>query len=143
MRLSHTRRRRVVAIFWKNDPQRPIEIFSNLKILTGAYPQYNYNTLNNYLSKGKTAYENEEVRVERLVVIDKGKQTKRKIPGRDMVMVVRKGNMKDFTESDDVEFWLQQPPEDRIAAVTRLRQAYIEPGQRMDKTAFRIVKRKK
>ena len=55
----------------KSKPGCPVEVFSNLKLLCQSYPQYNYNTLNNYLSKAKTAYENDTIRVERLPIFSR------------------------------------------------------------------------
>lgn len=61
--------KRVVLIHWKQ--REEVEVFSNLKNFCISYPQYNYNTLNNYLSKGKIAFENDLVRVERKSIINK------------------------------------------------------------------------
>jgi hypothetical protein len=43
-------------------------------------------------------------------------------------------------EEEDIKYWLSRPPQERIAAVTRLISKSLEPGQRMDKTV--IVRRK-
>ncbi len=53
---------------WKSQAENPIEVYSNLKILCESHPVFNYNTLNNYLSKSKIPYENDVVRIERKVV---------------------------------------------------------------------------
>ncbi len=60
--------KRVVIINWKGRAETPIEVYSNLKILCESHPEFSYNTLNNYLSKGKIPYENDLVRIERKIV---------------------------------------------------------------------------
>lgn len=57
--------RRVLVVQWKKLAEHRLEIFSNLKNFCENHPTYNYNTLNNYLSKKKIPFENEEVRIER------------------------------------------------------------------------------
>ena len=59
---------------WKTKPENPFEVFSSLKNFCLSYSGYSYNTLSNYLSKGKIAYDNPLVRIERKVVILKPKQ---------------------------------------------------------------------
>jgi hypothetical protein len=76
--------KRVVIMNWKERTKDPFEIFSNLKLLCESYPIYNYNTLNNYLSKNKMAYENKDVRIERKVVNTSA------IPIRKMAMVAKR-----------------------------------------------------
>lgn len=61
--------RRVVIVYWKNRQKDNFEVFSNLKIFCQSYPAYNYNTLNNYLSKNKIAYDTEAVHIERRAII--------------------------------------------------------------------------
>ena len=127
-------KKRVVVIDWKNKNENQLEVFSNLKNLCIRYPQYNYNTLNNYLSKNKIAYENSEVRIERKIVNpqpvpDVGK------PNRKIVPVLRKVKLKDADESQkDLEYWLQQSVSKRAEAVTFIISQSLSPGQRMDKT---------
>ena len=57
--------RRVILVHWKKLESNNLEVFSSLKNFCDSHPGYSYNTLNNYLSKKKIAYENEEVRLER------------------------------------------------------------------------------
>lgn len=57
--------RRVILVYWKKLESNNIEVFSSLKNFCDSHPSYSYHTLNNYLSKKKTAYENGEIRVER------------------------------------------------------------------------------
>src|ERR1700761_9628246 len=59
--------RRVLVVEWKKI--NAMEIFSSLKNFCDSHPHYNYNTLNNYLSKKKTAYNTEEIRIERKPVM--------------------------------------------------------------------------
>jgi len=80
--------KRVVILNWKERPENPFEVFSNLKLLCESYPEFNYNTLNNYLSKNKVAYETDQVRIERKAVYTAA------IPRRKMVMVAKRVNMR-------------------------------------------------
>src|SRR5687767_9639282 len=120
--------KRVVVIRWKDRPNA-VEIFSNLKILCETYHSYNYNTLNNYLSKAKVAYEDETVRIERVFV-----QTK-PAPIRRMAMVATRVNMRTHDEgAADTAFWLSRPAAERLEAVTRLSGMLKKrKNQRMDK----------
>lgn len=123
--------KRVVIIHWKNQKDG-FEVFSNLKNLCLSYPMYNYNTLNNYLSKEKIAFENKEVRIERKYIISRPKEKSE--PGR-IAHVVKKGLLTDLEQSNnDIDYWLQQSPVSRIAAVTFIISQSLKPGQRMDKT---------
>ena len=127
--------KRIVVINWKEKADKPLQAFSNLKLLCETYPQYNYNTLNNYLSKNKIAYENEDVRIERLTV------NTEVIPKRKIAMVVNRVPMRIHNdEAADREYWLSRPPVERLRAVTQLSMQFLAKGQRMDKT--HIVKRK-
>lgn len=127
--------KRVVIINWKERKENPFEIFSNLKLLCESYPAYNYNTLNNYLSKNKMAYENDTIRIERKVVHTAA------IPQRKMAMVARRVNMRQHDdESVDLAYWLSRPVKERLEAVTQLSAQFIKKGRQMDRT--HIVKRK-
>ena len=58
-----------------------------------------------------------------------------------IIPVVKRVRMKDNDEAyEDMLFWLSRTPQERIAAVTQLRSAFIKEGERMDKT---VVIRKK
>ncbi|MEO5891076.1 MAG: hypothetical protein ABIQ31_12525 [Ferruginibacter sp.] len=58
-----------------------------------------------------------------------------------IVPVVRKAVLKDIDEEfEDIQYWLSRPAQERIAAVTRLIEATLTPGQRMDKTM--VIKRR-
>lgn len=124
--------KRVVVINWKGRVQNPFEVFSNLKILCESYPAYNYNTLNNYLSKSKIPYENNEVRIERKKVHTAA------VPRRQILMVARKVKMREHDDAkQDMDYWLSRPVAERLDAVTRLSaQLKKRPGQRMDKTIY-------
>lgn len=125
--------KRVVIINWKARKGNPFEVFSNLKILCESYPTYNYNTLNNYLSKNKIPYENDEVRIERKSVHTKP------VPKREIVMVAKTVKMREHDEeAQNLEYWLSRPIAERLAAVTRLSaQLKSSPDERMDKTIFK------
>jgi hypothetical protein len=134
-------KKRVVVVHWKARPENPFEVFSSLKNFCLSYSGFNYNTLSNYLSKNKTAYDNAMVRIERKEVILK--PTKPFAPARKrlIVPVVRKIRLKEATDKkQDLAFWLSKPPVFRIATVTDLIFQTMTRSDRMDKT--RIVKRK-
>lgn len=65
MQTAEDNGRRVVLVQWKKLAENTIEVFSSLKNFCDSHPAYNYNSLSNYFSKKKTAYENEEIRLER------------------------------------------------------------------------------
>lgn len=128
--------KRVVVAYWKNHPETLIEIFSSLKNFCLSYPDYNYNTLSNYLSKAKIPYETDQVRVERKNIFLKPKVQVRKI-----VPVLRKVAMKEANDYEqDLNYWLCKTPVERLSAVTFLARQSINEGQKMDKT--QIIKRK-
>jgi hypothetical protein len=124
--------KRVVIISWKMRLKNPLEVFSNLKILCESYPDYNYNTLNNYLSKSKIPYENDEVRIERKTVLTSP------APRRQIAMVSKRVKMREHDEpKQNLEYWLSRPVSERIEAVTRLSaQLKKRPDQRMDKLVY-------
>src|SRR4051794_31008629 len=108
--------KRVIVLSRKNQPENPLEVFSNLKLLCASYPAFNYNTLNNYLSKSKTAFENEQVRIERKVV------NTTPIPIRKIVMVAKRVKRLGHNEEEqNMSYWKTQPLEERLNTVTRLR----------------------
>jgi hypothetical protein len=134
-------KKRVVIVHWKTRPENPFEVFSSLKNFCLSYSGYNYNTLSNYLSKEKIAYDNPEVRIERKVVILKPKTQIVPAKRRSIVPVVRKVKMKDSgEEKHNLQFWLSKPPIFRVAAITELISLTMDKSGRMDKT--RIVQRK-
>jgi hypothetical protein len=58
-----------------------------------------------------------------------------------IVPVVRKSRLKDIDEDlENLRYWLSRPPQERLAAVTRLISADLKPWERMDKTA--VVQRR-
>lgn len=120
--------KRVVVLNWKAKPENPIEIFSNLKILCQSYPAYNYNTLNNYLSKNKMPYENRDVRIERKIV------TTKPVKSRQIIMVAGRVNKAGHNEQkQNLEYWLSRPVEERLDAVTRLRSQVLKKSERMNR----------
>ncbi|SEA27616.1 hypothetical protein [Pedobacter hartonius] len=132
--------KRVVIVFWKNNIENPFEVFSNLKNFCLSYPQFNYNTVSNYLSKAKVAYENQEIRIERKNIISKPKP----VPEpriRKIVPVLRRVMMKNANdEQRDLKYWLGRPVKERAAAVTHIISQSLRNGQRMDKT--KLVKKR-
>jgi hypothetical protein len=52
-----------VLFQWKNKLGNPYEVFSSLQNFCLSYPDYKYNTLNNYLSKEKIPYANQDIPV--------------------------------------------------------------------------------
>ena len=126
---------------WKTRPDCLVEVFSNLKLLCQSYPQYNYNTLNNYLSKAKTAYENDTIKVERLPIFSRPLLIA--TVSRSIIPVVTKQPLKALDEKkQDLEYWLSRPPKERLAAVTFIISQSLKKGQRMDKTIVHVKKLK-
>lgn len=131
--------KRVILMHWKTRPDCPVEVFSNLKLLCQSYPQYNYNTLNNYLSKAKVAYENDTIKVERLPIFSRPLLIT--AFSRSIVPVVTKQPLKVFDERmQDLEYWLSRPAKKRLAAVTFIISQNLEKGQRLDKTYVNVKK---
>jgi hypothetical protein len=132
--------KRIIVVYWKNRKDNPFEAYSSLKNFCIAYKQYNYNTVSNYLSKRKIAFENDRVRIERKQIISKPllvDETK----VRNIVPVVRKVLLKEAEDySSDLEYWLNKPPLERISAVTHIISQSMKRDERMNKE--KIVKRK-
>ncbi|WP_144604646.1 hypothetical protein [Algoriphagus algorifonticola] len=134
---GNSKGKRVVLVHWKKIDK--VEVFSNLKYFCLSYPQFSYNTLNNYISKEKIAYENDLVRVERKEIITKpkspiGSDTQE----RTLVSVKRKVAVKEAKDDiNDWYYWLSQPKVKRVAALTFLVSQMMKKGQRMDKTFVR------
>ena len=124
--------KRVVVINWKARPENPFEVFSNLKIFCESYPVYSYNTLNNYLSKDKIPYENDDVRIERKIVYTTA------VPRRQISMVRKQIKMRGHDEAkQNLDYWLSRPVGERLEAVTRLSaQLKKTPNERMDKSIY-------
>ena len=130
---------RVVVAIWKKRSDSPVEVYSSLKNFCLAHPDFNYNTLSNYLSKSKIAFENSEVRVERKRVNEPYQQ--QLVAGRKIAMVSNRARLHEHDEEkQNLEYWLIHTPSERLAAVTRLVSATLPPGTRLDKT--HIIKRK-
>lgn len=141
---QHNNVRRVVIIHWKDNTDNPFQVFSNLKNFCASYPRYNYNTLNNHLSKDKKAYENDQVRIERKSIITQvitGGATQQPLR---IAPVVRKGLLKNTDQDrEDLQYWLNKPVKERAAVVTHIITQSLEPGQRMDKSFVQKKKMKK
>lgn len=132
--------KRVIVVFWKNSTENPFEVFSNLKNFCLSYPQFSYNTISNYLSKAKVAYENQEIRIERKNIISKPKPAPEPRI-RKIVPVLRRVMLKDaYDEQNDLEYWLGRPVKERAAAVTYIISQSLAKGQRMDKT--KLIKKR-
>lgn len=139
MKQQMPKNKRIVLVHWKK--QQEIEIFSNLKNFCLSYPQYNYNTLNNYLSKDKIAYDNDLLRVERKDIIAKPKPVVQ--TSRAIAPVLRRVQMKDAKdEMWDWQYWLSQPVVKRAEAVTFLVGQMLEKGQRMDKNMVKKIRQR-
>lgn len=69
--ISEGNNRRIILVQWKRFAGIDIDVFSSLKGFCDSYPEYNYNTLNNYLSKKKIPFENDQVKIERQLLIHK------------------------------------------------------------------------
>jgi hypothetical protein len=135
-----TSQKRVIVVYWKNKKDDPFEVYSSLKNFCITYKEYNYNTLSNYLSKRKIAFENDKARIERKQIISKP-ISRHEAKVRNIVPVVRKVLLKEANDSFyDLEYWLSKPPFERISAVTQIISNSIKKDQRMDKG--KVVKRK-
>jgi len=66
--------KRVVVVQWKRFAGTDIDVFSSLKGFCESYPDYNYHTLNNYLSKKKIPFENDEIKIERQPLLNNVKR---------------------------------------------------------------------
>lgn len=140
MNTSHSQNKRVVIVYWKNKVDSPFQVFSSLKNFCQSYIEYNYNTLSNYLSKRKIAFENDKVRIERTIVISKPPLENVALV-RNIVPEVRKVLLKGANDAgNDLDYWLSKPPSERVAAVTYIISQSLHQGQRMDKQ--KIIKRK-
>ncbi len=138
---SMIQKKRVVVVHWKLKPENPFEVFSSLKNFCLSYGGYNYNTLSNYLSKDKIAYDNPEIRIERKSVILKPKPEANPAQKRRVVPVVRRVKLNGAEdERHDLEYWLAKSPLDRISAVYEIISLSLSTQEGMDKT--KIVKRK-
>lgn len=131
-----TQNKRVVVVYWKNQAENPIEVFSSLKNFCLSYLEYNYHTLSNYLSKAKVPYETDKVRVERKNIF-----LQPKIQSRKMVPILRKVALKEANDyTQDLNYWMTKTPAERLSALTFLVRQTIKRDQKLDKT--KIIKRK-
>jgi hypothetical protein len=134
-------KKRVVIVHWKTRLENPFEVFSSLKNFCLSYNGYNYNTLSNYLSKDKIAYDNADVRIERKEVFLKPKLSLTPVKKRSIVHTVRKVKLKEAEEGgQNLVFWLSKPLLFRVAAVTEMIAATTGKFDHMDKT--HVIKRK-
>lgn len=135
-------RNRAVILSWKEKGENRIELFSNLTNLCLSYPQFNYNTLNNYLSKRKIAFENELVRIERKPINLKPLNVPEEHARRIVPVMVRRV-MKEFYEKEhDLEYWLSVSPVERLRVLTFIVTQSFKDNARMDKTIVRRIKLK-
>ncbi|MEO7174933.1 MAG: hypothetical protein ABIV51_03770 [Saprospiraceae bacterium] len=131
--------KRAVVLSWKEKGGNRIELFSNLKNLCLSYPQFNYNTLNNYLSKSKIAFENELVRIERKPINLKPLNLPEEHARRIVPVMVRRA-MKEFDEKEhDLEYWLSVSPVERLRALAFIVTQSLKDNERMDKTIVRRI----
>ncbi|CAL1516290.1 hypothetical protein [Chitinophaga sp. MM2321] len=141
MQVSESPKKRVVVVYWKGNHDNPFEVFSSLKNFCLSYKEYNYNTLCNYLSKEKIAYDNEKVRIERKNVFLKPKTTQSY--ERKIMPVVRRVSLKAADDyMHDLSYWLTKTPLERLSAVTFLIRQSLKKGQRLDKTKMARTKLK-
>ncbi|OOG74939.1 hypothetical protein [Algoriphagus sp. A40] len=130
METKNAPKKRVIVAFWKNRKIDSIEVFSNLKIFCETYPTFSYNTLNNYLGKAKTPYENSQLFLTRQELITKPLLKK----ARSIQPVVNRYLLASHDEGEqNLDFWLASEPESRIYAVTKLASEGMEKGMKVDK----------
>lgn len=141
MGANEAKNKRIVLVHWKK--QNSTEVFSNLKNFCLSYPAYSYNTLNNYLGKGRIPYENETIRIERKEILSSPKPAVYSSDKRDLIPVLRKVRMKEADDDTrDLNYWLSQPVVKRVEAATFLVSQMLKKGQRMDKTVVNKIKLK-
>lgn len=137
MEPKKTPKKRVVIAVWKNRIDPEIEVFSNLKVFCESYPSFSYNTLNNYLGKAKTPYENHELLLRRQELIAKPLLKK----GRSIQPVVNRYEQATHDEGEqNLDFWLASEPESRVYAVTKLVSEGIPKDSKMDKRKVQRLK---
>jgi hypothetical protein len=138
-----TPKKRIVLIHWKNKPDNPYEVFSSLKNFCMSYHAYNYNTLNNYLSKRKIPFDNEDVHIERKTVILQPIPELPPATKRSIVPVVRKVPVhKADDEENDLAFWLSKTPLYRLSALTGIVSSSLTKSKRLDKSKITKIKLK-
>jgi len=136
---SHSRR--VLLVHWKDRKEDSVEIFSNLLLFCESYPQYSYNTLNNYLSKGKIPFETERIRVERKNVFNRAIKKETRASEFRMERVARITSLHEIEEKlEDLEYWLSKSPNERLAAVTFISMGADGWSRKMDKTILKVRK---
>lgn len=139
MKTSDSLNKRVVIVYWKNRPENPFEVFSSLKNFCISYSEYNYNTLSNYLSKNKIAYENAIVRVERKEVYLRPKADM--ASARKIIPVVRRVALKEAEDYvHDVNYWWSKTPFERLSAAAFIVRQSLDKGRVLDKT--KMVRKK-
>jgi hypothetical protein len=124
--------RRVITVIWKKN-SLPIstEVYSNLKIFCQSYPSYNYHTLNNYLSKAKQPFENDEVRIERSTI--KNRPTPSSL--HKIAPIVKRMKIHEANDYErDLDYWLSKTIKERAIAMQFIISQSISDNQRLDKT---------
>jgi hypothetical protein len=58
-----------------------------------------------------------------------------------MKKVIAKHNLKDNSQYEDLAYWLNQTPDERVSAVEILRRQYYGGSERLQRV-FRVVERK-
>jgi hypothetical protein len=128
---------RVILTWWKERTDQPFVVYSNLRNFCKHYPEYNYNTLNNHLSKKKQPFENESVRIERIAVIGNA-EVKLGSPEFRMQKVVRKVKMSDIDEDEERRaYWMSRPAVERIRAVSFL-SGHLRGNQKVEKVVKKV-----
>jgi hypothetical protein len=131
---SNSAKRRVILAYWKKRDGDNFEVFSNLRHFVASYPQYSYNTINNYLSKGKKPFENSELRLERTPVHN-APIFKRHV--FRMVPVIRKKKLHSTNESkENLSYWLTRPVQERAAAIAFIVSQSLKPGIKLDRSVI-------
>lgn len=132
-------KKRVVVAVWKNQNEQSIEVFSNLKIFCASYPKYSYSTLNNYLGKAKSPYENHELLLTRQKVFSK--PILKKVRSIQPVVNRYEQAVQDEREQN-LDLGLASEPEERIYAVTKLVSQGIPKDLKIDKQIVQKFKMK-
>ena len=132
--------KRVVLVYWKKIDKAAFAVYSNLQNFCRLYPEYSYNTINNYLSKKGVPFEDEKVWIERLQVIDNKTYLQPQMvhEGIQRVVQIRQQNAYD-EDSERVMYWMSRPAWQRLAEVARV-SGHTSNHSRLDR---RFVRKRK
>jgi hypothetical protein len=69
------------------------------------------------------------------------------LKSREIEMVVSQGKLQDDQDIQDLQYWLSQPVEERLAAIEKLREQWYEGGAeappRLSRSDLRLYRRQR